>query len=547
MALAALSPYDGWLARITKVCESDPEAGRLRKLALNENRNKSEQYVLRHGVLMWSARGLLRVYVPIPLRLSLIKEFHDTAISGHFGTRKTYAATAQHYYWPRMIATVKHYVARCATCQRVKATRQPTPPIQPHEVPSRPFECITLDWLSGFPLNAQGHDSVLNVVDKFSKWAIVVPCDKHMTTQMLVDTLYTRVFSWVGLPSKIVGDRDSRLTASQMRALVKGLSVKLNLSVAYHPQTDGQTEQFNSTLLQMLRSFVNKYHSDWAECIPALLYAYHNTVHAATGYTPHRLLFGWCPRDLRAPLFSEFECDAPDIERWLHCRKRELHQAHVTMEHARQAMIRAQKASAKAHVYHVDDLVKVSTRVLPLRCTSTQVDKLQPRYIGPFKVLSVLGKVLHLELPASYDQVHPKFNIEDVRPWLSGEHAIVDIEYPPVEARSNVNPVVQILDRKRLPGRQPRRVESVLEIPCQYSVVRRNGDVGWVKGILLTEREERQHIKKFELRFRRSEALPCNPVRAYSVSQWKETDPASDDELDIVLHVELDEHLGLSD
>jgi hypothetical protein len=445
-----------------------------------------------------------------------------------------------------MIATVKKYVARCATCQRVKATRQPTPPIQPHEAPSRPFECVTLDWLSGFPPNAQGHDSVLNVADKFAKRAIVVPCDKHMTTQMLVDTLYARVFSWVGLPSKIVGDRDSFLTASQMRALVKGLSVKLNLSVAYHPQTDGQTEQFNFTLLQMLRSVVNKYHSDWAECIPSLPYAYHNTVHAATGYmyTPHRLLFGWCPRDLRAPLFSDFECDAPDIERWLHCRKREPHQAHVPMEHARQATIRAQKASAKAHVYHVDDLVKVSTRVLPLRCTSTHVAKLQPRYIGPCKVLSVLGKVLHLDLPASYDQVHPKFNIKDVRPWLSGEHAIVNIEYPPVAARSNVNPVVQILDRKKLPGRQPRRVESLLDIPCQYFVVRRNGDVGWVKGVLLKEREERQLIKK--LRFRRSEALPCNPVRAYSVSQWTETDPASDDELEIVLHVELDEHLGLS-
>jgi predicted transcriptional regulator with HTH domain len=99
LALASLSPYDNWLARITKVCESDPEAGKLRKLARNENRNTSEQYVLRLGVLLWSARGLLRVNVPISLRLSLIKEFHDTAISGHFGTRKTYAAIAQHYYW----------------------------------------------------------------------------------------------------------------------------------------------------------------------------------------------------------------------------------------------------------------------------------------------------------------------------------------------------------------------------------------------------------------------------------------------------------------
>ena len=71
----------------------------------------------------------------------------------------------------------------------------------------------------------------------------------------------------------------------------------MKLSTAYHPQTDGQTEQCNSTLLQMSRGFVQKYHTDWPDHIPALLYAYHNTVHTATGYTPdpHELLFGWSP------------------------------------------------------------------------------------------------------------------------------------------------------------------------------------------------------------------------------------------------------------
>jgi hypothetical protein len=315
---------------------------------------------------------------------------------------------------------------------------------------------------------------------------------------------------WVGLPSKIVGDRDSRLTASQMRALVKGLSVKLNLSVRIIRR---RMVKPNSLILRCCRccaalstSIILIGQNVFLHCFMLITTLY------MLPLVTHRIVYflvgvrGICV-DLRAPLFSEFECDAPDIQRWLHCRKRELHQAHVTMEHARQAMIRAQKASAKAHVYHEGDLVKVSTRILPLRCTSTQVDKLQPRYIEPIKVHSVLGKVLHFDLPAAYDHAHPKFSIEDVRPWLSGEHAIVDIEYPPVEARSNVNPVVQILDRKRLPGRQSRRVESLLEIPCQYFVVRRNGDMGWVKGVLLKERVARLLIKQFQARFKRTAAL----------------------------------------
>jgi transposase InsO family protein len=123
-----------------------------------------------------------------------------------------------------------------------------------------------------------------------------------MNTTDLIRVLYDRVFSWVGLPESIVGDRDSRLTASQMRALCKALAIRLKLSIAYHPQTDGNTEVFNKTLLTALKGFSNAYRTNWSKILPELLYAYHNTVHSATGFTPHRLLFGWMPRDFRAPL-----------------------------------------------------------------------------------------------------------------------------------------------------------------------------------------------------------------------------------------------------
>jgi hypothetical protein len=422
MAVGALSPYDPWLKRINDAVSVNTEAQKFRKQALqrSESGPKCDGFVLQHGVLYYSANGLLRVFVPKQdgLRVSLIREFHDLPISGHFGWRKTYHALAQHYYWGNMTSDVHSYVTKCPVCQRMKPTRQPKPPIQPLEVPSRPFDRITLDWMTIGCTTKEGYDSVLCVVDKFTKWAIVIACDKHMSTSGLIDLLYKNVFSWVGLPNSIVGDRDTRLTAGEMRALCRGLCLKLKLSVAYHPQTDGQTEQFNSTLLQMLRCFVGKYHTDWPQHIPALLYAYHNTVHTATGYTPHKLLFGWSPRDLRAPLScpDAKSCGDRDIEQWLRDRKSELKQAQVSMEVARQAMIRARKAALYPTEYKVGDKVKVSTDALPVRCPSTVSEKLQPKYIGPFTVLDVQGKVLHLQMPKSYAQVHDRFNIEQVRP-----------------------------------------------------------------------------------------------------------------------------------
>jgi hypothetical protein len=60
-----------------------------------------------------------------------------------------------------------------------------------------------------------------------------------MTTTGLLDLLWEKLFCWIGLPLSITGDRDTRLTASQMRALTARLQVRMRVSVAYHPQTDG--------------------------------------------------------------------------------------------------------------------------------------------------------------------------------------------------------------------------------------------------------------------------------------------------------------------
>jgi hypothetical protein len=107
-------------------------------------------------------------------------EYHDIPIAGHFGWRKCYDALAQHYYWPNMVTDVRDYVTTCPTCQRNKPTPQPTVKLHPLPVPSKPFQHITLDWLSGFNVDRNGHDSVLNIVDKLSKWAIVITCSKKM-------------------------------------------------------------------------------------------------------------------------------------------------------------------------------------------------------------------------------------------------------------------------------------------------------------------------------------------------------------------------------
>ena len=95
------------------------------------------------------------------------------------------------------------------------------------------------------------------------------------------------------------------------------------------------------------------------------------------------------------------------------------------------------------------------TRVLPVRCSTTQTAKLLPKYIGPFSVVEVVNPgAIRLQLPDSYAATHDVFNVSDLRPWFKLADRVLDVEYPEVQGHPALNKRVQVLDRKRC-GRAP--------------------------------------------------------------------------------------------
>jgi hypothetical protein len=341
---------------------------------------------------MFAVEDKLRLYVPEACREQIIREYDDSSIAGHFGWKKVFHAVSQWYYWDTMQGDVTAYVKACPHCQLYNPTVQPTPVILPSTPISRPFAEISLDWASNLPQTRTQFNSLLNVIDRFSKWATVTPCDKTMTTSQLVEHLWKHVLSWAGLPAKINGDRDTRLRSSTMRHFLKVLNVKLALSASYRPQTDGSTERVNCTFLTMLRTCCRNSRRTWDLEVPALLYAYHNTVHSATGYTPHHLLFGWNSIDL--PSTFQTASEHPDIDSFFSARASMFSKARGALEHTRQAMINNRNASANAHVYEVGQIVKISTRVLRPSQAAEPVRKMAPLYLGPFEVTALLGQRL---------------------------------------------------------------------------------------------------------------------------------------------------------
>ena len=204
-----------------------------------------------------------RICVPAnkSLRLRILQECHDTPSAGHPGFIKTLANVAQRFWWPHLSKTVRSYVTSCATCQRIKPSTQHTPGLlHSQSVPTRPWSHISMDLVTDLPLSlgpdGLSYDSICTFVCLLTKQAFFVCCNKTITANNLAHLFIDNVYRLQGLPSKIISDHETRITSDFWQTLFSQLGSHLNISTAYHPQTDGQSERTHRTIEQILRAYV---------------------------------------------------------------------------------------------------------------------------------------------------------------------------------------------------------------------------------------------------------------------------------------------------
>ncbi|GAX74104.1 hypothetical protein CEUSTIGMA_g1553.t1, partial [Chlamydomonas eustigma] len=142
------------------------------------------------------------------------------------------------------------------------------------------------------------YDCIVTFVDMFSKQSHFVRANKSITSPQLAAIFLETMFRLHGLPSILVSDRDTRITAEFWQTLFKSLGTKLNMSTANHPETDGQTERTHRTIEQILRAYVSPLHDDWATWLPIAEFSYNNHVHTSTQHTPFYINCGFHPTAL---------------------------------------------------------------------------------------------------------------------------------------------------------------------------------------------------------------------------------------------------------
>ena len=176
------------------------------------------------------------------IRIEILQTNHDSITAGHQGMAKTYEKISRNYYWPHMRKDIERYVKNCDTCQRIKPTNHaPFGLLKPLQAPERPWSSISMDFITGLP-ESDGHDSIWVVVDRLTKMAYFTPCKETMKAAEFAKLFMNTIFRHHGLPKNIAIDRLSLFTSQYWKELTKYLGIRRNLSTAFHPQTDGQTE-----------------------------------------------------------------------------------------------------------------------------------------------------------------------------------------------------------------------------------------------------------------------------------------------------------------
>ena len=147
------------------------------------------------------------------LKKKLLFEAHNTVFTMHLGGNKMYQDFKQFYWWKGMKRDVTEYVSKCLTCQQVKAEHQvPTGLLNPLPIPQWKWDNITMDFVSGFLLTQQKHDSVWVIVDKLTKSVHFIPVRIDYFMDRLAELYVKEIVRLHGVSLSILSDRDPRFT-----------------------------------------------------------------------------------------------------------------------------------------------------------------------------------------------------------------------------------------------------------------------------------------------------------------------------------------------
>jgi hypothetical protein len=366
------------------------------------------QLAIQDSLLLWNTQ----IYIPRSLRMFILQSRHDSPLSGHYGRRKTKELITRDFWWPKMDAFIEDYINSCETCTRSKASNHaPFGLLKPLEIPKRPWDSVSIDFVSALPL-INGFDCICVIVDRFSKMAHYIPCTTSESAETSASLFFDNIVKLHGLPSSIISDRGPQFASLFWKRLFSLCGTLIKLSTAFHPETDGQTERVNQVMEGYLRCFIDVDQETWPSLLPLAEFTYNNTLNVSTQQTPFFTNFGYHPRlDFLVPTSSLVPVAESRIEE-IHANHNLLKQS---LAHAQATYkYQADKNRLPAPEYTVGQLVWLDRRNIDSKRVCAKLDS---KKLGPYSVTEKISShAYRLALPPGYRH-HNVFHVNLMQPF----------------------------------------------------------------------------------------------------------------------------------
>ena len=199
------------------------------------------------------------------------------------------------------------YIKNCVLCQQNKSAKHARyGQIKFAPVPTLPWYDVTMDFVvklpkSKNPTTQEIYDSIMVMVDKLTKYALMIPFKKNYKTDQFGFILLDRLVKNHGIPATITSDKNKLFTSNYWKTLMSAIGTKLKMSTIYHPETDGQTKKINQSMETYFRHYVNVKQNNWVSFLPITQLAHNNKKSDTTGLTPFFANYGKHPELFHAP------------------------------------------------------------------------------------------------------------------------------------------------------------------------------------------------------------------------------------------------------
>nr|GEW48510.1 putative reverse transcriptase domain-containing protein [Tanacetum cinerariifolium] len=332
---------------------------------------------------------------------------------------------------------------------RVKAKHlKPSGLLQQPKIPKWKWENVIMDFVTGLLRIPSSYDSIWVIVDRLTKSAHFLSKKKTDIIEKLAELYLKEIVCRHGVPMLVISDRDSLFTSRLWVSLQKGQGTQLDLIIAYHLETDGQSERTIQTLKDMHRACVIDFGSSWDKHLSLVEFSYNNSYHASIKAAPFKALYGQkcrspvCWSEVRESHLTGLELVQETMEKIVQIKNR------LLTARSRQKSY----ADLKRRLTEFEVGDKVMLKVSPWKGVIYfgKRGKLSPRFIGPFKVIERIRPVAYkFELLEKLRGIHDTFHVSNLKRCFVNDDVVIPLDEVQLDDKLHfVKEPVEIMDRE---------------------------------------------------------------------------------------------------